>query len=291
VPEDNQPNGYSDKPNSVENNPFYAAYSVFKRLPIGLRNIVGGAFLCLIVVVVIAVFHPSLNERWKFGTDMGLNVLILLVIAVQTYIYIGQWDAMAEGLKIERDKTDPRLRVAEVTAEHFEVGKRPFFVVTMANDGSLAATDVRIHMSIQINDETPMNWINDVVVTIPANGKRHDFIHSSSWLSQEQIESFESSKTSLKVVGFFDYAPVGLTTFCYKYVPLQGEERPPKIPQFVPCDYTPRLNTTLYTQSIKSQEAFGIPTIRTAKAREGVTPNEIKPDEKEQDPKKDAPQR
>jgi hypothetical protein len=168
---------------------------------------------------------------------------------------------MAEGLAIERAKTDPRLRVAEVTAENFEAGKRPFYIVTIANDGLLAATDVRIHMSIEIDNQKPMDWINDVVVTIPAGGREHYFIHSSSWLSQEQFENFDNSNASLRVVGFFEYAPVGLTPFCYKYLPLQGESRPDKIRQFVPCDYTPRLNTTLQISGIEMRTSFGTPTI------------------------------
>src|SRR5688572_4701832 len=106
MPEIDQPNGDSKKTKSSNRNPFSAAYSAFKRLPIGLRRIAGGAAFCLLVVVVIALFHPSLNERWKFGTDMGLNVLILFAIAVQAYIYRGQWEVMErtiEEAKISRE--------------------------------------------------------------------------------------------------------------------------------------------------------------------------------------------
>ncbi|MGB7923376.1 MAG: hypothetical protein WCF57_09040 [Pyrinomonadaceae bacterium] len=75
-------------------NPFRAAQALFKRLPIGLRFVIAGALTCFAAIVAIAVFHPSLNERWKFGTDMTLNLLILLVIAVQAFIYNKQGGTM-----------------------------------------------------------------------------------------------------------------------------------------------------------------------------------------------------
>jgi hypothetical protein len=205
----------------------------------------GGGLLALLLVFTFAL--PA--GRILFFTGSLLSLVTLVIITLQSLIYSGQWKAMGESLAIERAKTDPRLRIAEVTAENFEAGKRPFYIVTIANDGLLAATGVKIHMGIEIGNEKPMDWINDVVVTIPANGREHYFIHSSSWLSREQFEGFDNSNVSLRVVGFFEYSPVGITNFCYKYVPTQGEFRPPKIPQFVPCDFTPRLNTTLQIQT------------------------------------------
>jgi hypothetical protein len=206
----------------------------------------GGSGVALLAWLANVI--DDLGLALSFVAQNTLSWFIFLALIVQVVINRKQWEAMQATLKIERAKTDPRLRVAEVTAEDFKVGKRPFYVVTIANDGLLTATDVRIHMGIEINDQKPMDWINDVVVIIPANGKEHHFIHSSFWLSEEQVDALEMSRDSLRVVGFFEYAPVGRIPFCYKYLPLQGESRPSKIRQFVPCDYTPRLNTTLIVQ-------------------------------------------
>jgi hypothetical protein len=245
VPDHNQPNSDANKSTNTNRNSLRAAYASIKSVPVGLWWILGGGVVGFLGILAIAIFHPSLAERWKFGADMALNLLVLLAIVIQVYINRRQWDSMNEALAIERAKTDPRLRVAEVVAENFDVGKRPFFIVTITNDGLLAASGVRIHMSIEIGNEKPMDWIHDQIVTIPANGREHYFVHSSFWLSQEQFDSFDKAGVPLRVVGFFEYAPVGVTNFCYKYVPLQGEYRPAKVPQFVPCDFTPRLNTTL----------------------------------------------
>lgn len=213
--------------------------------------------LILLVGLLVSTFWLA-SGRILFFTGSFLSLATLTVIALQSITYSGQWKAMDEGLAIERNKTNPRLRIAEVTAEDFEVGKRPFYVVTIANDGLLAATDVRIHMSIEIGAEKPLDWIDDPIVTIPASGKEHYFIHSSFWLSREQFDSFDNAGVPLRVVGFFEYLPIGITNFCYKYVPTQGEYRPPKVPQFVPCDFTPRLSTTVHIkEGIEAKATVG----------------------------------
>lgn len=249
------PNGQTD--NQQNNKPF---------LPGGLWYILLAGVGLLGVLYWLSRAFLVTTDQYTFLVLGGANILIFLAILVQALIYRRQWDAMTAALGIERTKTDPRLRVAEVVAESFEVGKRPFYIVTIANDGLLAAMNVRIHMSIEIGNEKPMDWIHDQVVTIPANGREHYFIHSSSWLGQEQFDSFEKAGIPLRVVGFFEYPPKRITNFCYKYVPLQGEYRPPKVPQFVPCDFTPRLNTTLRIQGAKMEVTGFAPTMIHGKA-------------------------
>ena len=103
------------------------------KLPVGLRRIIIGAGFCLLAVVAIATFHPSLNERWKFGTDMALNVLILLAIAVQAYIYSGQWKAMRESLERTDkviEKMEAQTKIAEQNARIALEETRPFLKVT-----------------------------------------------------------------------------------------------------------------------------------------------------------------
>src|SRR6266545_1548397 len=103
-----------------------------KHRPIA-RRIIGASLLGIIVLALVARFLPDMKERMRFFTDTALGWLVFVVVAVQTYFSTKQWDAMTEGLEIERAKTDPRLRVAEVSAENFEAGKRPVFIVTIAN--------------------------------------------------------------------------------------------------------------------------------------------------------------
>jgi hypothetical protein len=212
----------------------------------GIKGILVGSVGLLALLVAFTFALPA--GRILFFTGGFLSLVTLVVIALQSVIYSGQWKAMRAGLEMERAKTDPRLRVAEVRAVNFDVGMRPVFIVTIANDGLIAATGVRIHLGVEIDTDKALDWIHDPVVTIPASGKESYFILSSSWLEQAQIEGFNKETIALRVVGFFDYWPVGLTKFCYKYLPWDGE-RPEDIPQFVPCDFEPRLNTTLHIKS------------------------------------------
>ena len=198
--------------------------------------LIGGG-IALLGLLLTSIYWPNLTERTKFFTGNLLNLVVSLAVIAQVLIYRNQW-------QIERARIDQRLRVAEVRAENFEVGKRPIFIVTIANDGLIDATDVRIHMGVEMDTDKELNWIHDPIVTIPASGKEHFFILSSSWLEQPHIDGFNNT-VPLKVVGYFDYWPVGRKDFCYRYLPWDGQ-RPEKIPQFLPCDFEPRLNTTLH---------------------------------------------
>lgn len=272
MPEVDQPEGNANERQQQNHNSFRAAYSMFKRMPVGLRRIVIGSACVALGVIAIAVFHPSMDDRWKFGTDMLLNVLILMAITIQAYIYTQQWEAMNEGLQIERAKTNPRLRVARVRAEGFQIGKRPVFIVTITNDGLIAATSVRVHMEVLIGTDKEIGWIHAPVVSIPANGQEHYFIRSSSWLTQEQFVAFNNDLV-LKVMGYFEYWPIGRTNFCYKYVPWD-EERPKDVPQFVPCDFEPRLNTTLHLAGIEAKLTLHAAGVVIAKATKETEPQE-----------------
>lgn len=264
------PNEDHANPNAVQktNNESYISQP-------GIKGILGGSVSLLALLVAFTFALPA--GRILFFTGGFLSLVTLVVIALQSVIYSGQWNAMREGLEIERAKTNPRLRIAEVRAVNFEVGKRPVYILTIANDGLLAATGVRLHMGVEMDTDKELDWIHDPIVTIPASGKESYFIRSSSWLEQEQLVGFNNA-VALKVVGYFEYSPVGRTDFCYRYVPWD-EQRPPDVPQFVPCDFDPRLNTTLRIQSavmaIGSVGAVGVGIEKTP-------PKETNPEDDQQ---------
>src|SRR5688572_20501776 len=74
----------------------------------GVKRILwgGGGLLALLLVFTFAL--PA--GRILFLTGSLLSLVTLVIIALQSLIYSGQWKAMAESLAIERAKTDPRLR-------------------------------------------------------------------------------------------------------------------------------------------------------------------------------------
>jgi hypothetical protein len=120
VPEIQQTDPQPDSPTKADQNPLKAAVALYKRLPVGLRRIATTALIGFLGIAGIAVFHPSLSERWKFGTDMTLNLLILFAIAVQAYIYSGQWQSMKDSLeRTDRviDKMEDQLKAVDDQAE------------------------------------------------------------------------------------------------------------------------------------------------------------------------------
>ena len=92
--EDNENNSYPRDTKNNDDNPSQAAQLPVKTLPIGLRRIVVGALVALGILALVSIYHPNLSERVKFLTGNTLNLLILLVVAIQAYIYTKQWQIM-----------------------------------------------------------------------------------------------------------------------------------------------------------------------------------------------------
>ena len=126
MPENSQAEGDSKKPEKADRNPFNAAKSQFKRLPIGLRVIATAALIGFLIIVGIAVLHPSLNERWKFGTDRTLNLLILFAIAVQAYIYTKQREVMQR----QAEYMDEQLATMREQGDWAIYYQRPWMALT-----------------------------------------------------------------------------------------------------------------------------------------------------------------
>ena len=58
-------------------------------------------------LVLIAVYHPYLNERIKFGTETGVGIAVLIAVIVQVVINHRRQEEMQAALKIEQDKLAP----------------------------------------------------------------------------------------------------------------------------------------------------------------------------------------
>ncbi|HEY8187293.1 MAG TPA: hypothetical protein VIF64_14560 [Pyrinomonadaceae bacterium] len=130
MPEKDQAESETKKPKKNDRNPLRAAKLLFTRLPIGLRRITVSGLIGFLIIVGIAVLHPSLNERWKFGADMTLQLLILLAIAVQAYIYSGQWEAMQAQEQHMRAQVKILKETLVETKRIFDLTERPIIVVT-----------------------------------------------------------------------------------------------------------------------------------------------------------------
>lgn len=267
MPDIKQTSAQSGEPKKANKYSLKTAIALYKEMPIGLRRITKGTILAASVLIAVTILHPNLPKA-IFLTGSLLNLSIIVAVIIQAYIYVGQWDTMErslertddiikkmqaqlgtmnEGLAIERAKTDPRLRVSKVRIENFEAGTSPIFIVTIANDGLIDATGVELHIGIKMGTDKEFNWIDPQTVMIPARGEESYPVDSGAQLEQEHIEGFNKTvPIEVRVrVKYWPGSPTEPKEFCYKYLPWRGD-RPPDIPQFVPCDFNPHLNIIVH---------------------------------------------
>lgn len=152
-------NGESGNSGNANNNPFKAAYARFKLLPITWR-VVGIALLGVAILGAIAFFLPNMKERMKFFTDAALSWLILVVVAVQAYIYTKQWKVMEKQARSADQSVVFGLRayvgvkdISDIDFNH----KRILFHVE--NIGKVPAKDINVYIEMEVR--IPEKWADD----------------------------------------------------------------------------------------------------------------------------------
>ncbi len=196
----------------------------------------------------------------------------------------GQLNKMEEALSIERAKTDPRLRVSNIRIEDFKAGQSPIFIITIANEGLIDATGVELHIGVRMGEEKEFNWIEPQTVMIPARGRESYPIVSGAIFNEQLIEGFNTEvPIEVKVrVKYFPGSPVEPKEFCYRYLPWRGD-RPEDVPQFVPCDFNPRLNVVVHLKGVEVKLTGHAPEVIIGKAIpvEPKTDTDAKPNTEE----------
>lgn len=191
MPEIQQTDPQPDSPSKADQNPLNTAIALYKRLPIGLQRLALIALGGFLVIVGIAVFHPSLNERWKFGTDMTLNLLILFAIAVQAYIYTRQRDVMQQqaqhmdgqltAMLDAADKAKGQLVAMQHQEEVLFASQRAYITAKVRNTGSgshqwrlriensgnTPANNVRVYYAAEMRDSPPWSQFNKPFTELP----------------------------------------------------------------------------------------------------------------------------
>lgn len=175
----------------------------------------------------------------------------------------------AEMLKIERTKTNPRLRVSKIRIENFEVGQSPIFITTVANDGFIDATGVELQIGINLGDGREFSWIEPQTVMIPARGEESYPIITGASLSERDMEGFRTVvPIEVKVrVKYWPGSPAEPQEFCYRYFPWPGK-RPDDVRQFFPCDFKHNLNISLHISGMELKATVGTVGVVIKKSQE-----------------------
>jgi len=203
-----QTNSDTSEAQKSDRNPSSSTYSLYKSLPISLQHIIIGVTFCWLGVVAIAVFHPSLSERWKFGADMTLNVLILLVVAVQAYIYARQWEVMQEQKRMATVGERAYLGIKDVRLVNPIMNKTIVVSALLFNGGRTPSLNIRRRLLIgliQEEEKRPFEWdaysdIETVLTILPAGAER--------WLTfpyvpftAMQFKEFEAGQRIIHIAG------------------------------------------------------------------------------------------
>jgi hypothetical protein len=77
-----------------------ASHATIRAEYFGLRWIIIGGCVVLTALLFISIYLPYLTERVKFFTVNFLSLLVLIIIAIQAFIYRRQWEAMQGQLKV-----------------------------------------------------------------------------------------------------------------------------------------------------------------------------------------------
>jgi hypothetical protein len=109
MPQDNQTGNDSSEANKQEDS---IPHVTVRAKSFGLRWIIIGGCIATVALLLLSVFLPNLTERVKFFTVNFLSLLVLVIIAVQAYIYKRQWEAMQESLS----QNERAVRASETQA-------------------------------------------------------------------------------------------------------------------------------------------------------------------------------
>jgi hypothetical protein len=111
VPQDNHADNDSSEANKKDNR---TSRATVRANAFGLWWVIIGGCIATVALLFISIYLPNLAERVKFFTANFLSLLVLVIIAVQTYIYRRQSDAMdiqAETMQRQLDVMNEQGRI------------------------------------------------------------------------------------------------------------------------------------------------------------------------------------
>jgi hypothetical protein len=128
----------AENPQQPDHNPFRALYALFKRVPITWR-VVGGAVVGVLILAAVARWLPNMKERMKFFTESALSWLILVIVAVQAYIYRWQAKIMGDSLMVSNRSQMDVDSIEMTTDDNLET-----VVLKIGNIGHVPADEIRV---------------------------------------------------------------------------------------------------------------------------------------------------
>jgi len=224
-----------NKEKSSHHNSNHSTKSQHQITPVGWWITIG-AIAIFSVLVLFAIFHPNMAERIKFVSANTLNLLILVAIVIQAYIYRRQWEAMERQVKVaERsiqlanDTFDvgeaPYFGITEMSLMDFNPGQWPRLIITFVNGGKTPAWNFDVKSEVVFGDNPQEGErfqcklcgridnrfaIPHIPITIEYQGTVEAV--------QERIELLFKKKVKLFVISTISYRDRGDKRYCKSFV-------------------------------------------------------------------------
>lgn len=120
----------------------------------GIQRILWGASGLLIVLLVFTFTQRT--GRVPFFTQNFLSLVVLVVIAIQAYIYRGQWQAMQDSLE-RTDKVITEMEQQRTLAETSAIIAQRAYVVAKVRGIGERDNTLQFRLRIQNGGNTPAN--------------------------------------------------------------------------------------------------------------------------------------
>ncbi|HKG58330.1 MAG TPA: hypothetical protein VKB05_01015 [Pyrinomonadaceae bacterium] len=192
------------------------------------------ALVCMalyFVLIVVAIWHPYLNERVKFATESGLSLAILIAVVAQVVIYRAQWHVMnAQWRTMEKQTEYAQRAYVCIPSGNMgmveEIGTRRkvlVFALRLENTGNTPAADVQTISFTDVAKEVPDPALRVTGQIISHGGLIAPKAHTRQWirapeLSSEQDQRWIAGEVEVfcsGVVTYRSFGKVRTTKFCF----------------------------------------------------------------------------
>jgi len=217
----------------------------------------------ILIIVVAAILFGALafiawyfvnehSERIRFLTVNTLSLLVMVVIAVQAYIYRKQWGVMQAQTEIARKAANaaelsaktaqdalrigerPSLGVIKTTLTAFSPNEVPVAKLEVKNTGRVPSTRTSVHaaMNIRAEDRCPEPILPTLAreqsrSVIAINAERHSFATTNRRLSVAEFEGVQVGRLWIYVYVMIRYSDSQggdyFTEYYARFLPTVGQ--------------------------------------------------------------------
>lgn len=208
-----------------------------------------------------AAFLPATWPIWSL-TLVGIGA-----------IAAGFW-TLAQVRRQIRVVTGPRLHLEGIRFTGLVAGARPVFFVRVGNAGATDAYGVRVSISALCQGGGGKTGAPQTM-TIPAHSSRECFLRWQNALTTAVREDILGGSSKLCVKVAVEYGEGEPGRHCYQFHPWDGD-RPPGVPDFVPCDLDSQLAGFTTGRTSRLAVTDDVPLIQRRRAAPQVPETQVK---------------